>query len=501
MDPSDSAADSRNVPGSDSRHDSSEGKLSLIHDFPKRYGWVAFFVIFIFSLIYAAAVDIQIYVFDSMYYWTKADPVFENGFNLLLYPNTFRGYLFPMLVGIFKMLFHGVRGWRIIAALSSGFTFAFSLPYVISGRRINSYKEVLRAVLSFIFFMWIWGDFMQYPLSDFCAAAFLLAGVAMLKSMDADRFTLRTLLKGIACGVLLYAAYNTRITFLYGTVFAVIVFAVGNRKHLKHVLFVCAVVLAGGFLTAWPQCLINQQYYSVFSPRVYTESYSEVDKSLQMKQVFFGIQNDRRETYVGDELLHYPQAAVFFDDPVGMEIIRRRNLSIDRFSVFTVFKLIREFPLDMMGIYVRNLISLLTPMYRQIYINNLYQDKGLWTSVSVLIWLIAGFGVVEQLRRKKSLSNSFWIFAICLPSFLQLFGSPEIRFFLPVYLLCYTYVFVTIDYKEAFVSLKGDWIRVVICFMVIFMLWMTVFGNIVSNSQVRTFIIHDSLAGQGLVDK
>ena len=501
MDPSESAADPRNMPGTDIRHDSTEGESSLIRDFPKRYSWIAFFVIFIFSMIYAAAVNIQIYVFDSMYYWTKADPVFENGFNLLLFPNTFRGYLFPVLVGIFKMLFHGVLGWRIIAALSSGFTFAFSLPYVISGRRINSYKEVLRVVLSFIFFMWIWGDFMQYPLSDFCAAAFLLAGVALLKSMITGRFSLNTWLTGTGCGVMLYAAYNTRAAFLYGALFSVIVFCIWNRKHLKYVLFVFLAVLAGGFLIALPQCLINQQYAGAFSPKVYTEAYTGGDKNLQTVQVLLGIQGDRRETYSGNDQSHYPEGAVIFNDPVGYEILRRRNLSIDRFSVFTVFKLIREFPLDMMGIYIRNLISLMTPMYRQIYINNLYQDKGLWTSVSVVIWIIAGFGVLEQLRRKKSLSNSFWIFAICLPSFLQLFGNPEIRFFLPVYLLCYTYVFVTIDYKEAFVSLKGDWIRVVICFMVIFMLWMTVFGNIVSNSQFRTFIIHDSLAGQGFVDK
>ena len=468
---------------------------------PKRYSRIAFIAVFALSIIYAAAADIQNYPFDSLYYWIKADPVFENGFNIMLYPNTFRGYLFPVLVGIFKNLFHGAWGWRIIAAISAGFTFSFSLPIVISGRRIHSYKQVLRTVLSFVFFMWIWGNFMQYPLSDFCAAAFLLAGVSLLKSMVPDRFSMNTLLKGFGCGVLLYAAYNTRAAFLYGAVFALMVFVFLNRKHPKFVLLVFAAALAGGFLTALPQCLLNQQYVGAFSPKVYTEAYSDDDKNLQTVQAFSGIRRGRRETYAGDEQLHYPQAAVIFNDPVGMEIIRRRNLSFDRFSLTTVIKLFFEFPLDMMGIYTRHLVSLMTPMYRQVYVDNLYRDKGLVASVSVILWLIAGFGVLGQLERKKSLPNLLWIFAVCLPSLLQLFGNPEIRFFLPVYLLCYTFVFVTIDYKEAIVSLKSKWIRTVICFVIVFMLWMTIFGNIVSNSQVRTFIIHDSLAGQGLIEK
>ena len=485
MDPLKSAADPQNAPGT----------------FPKRYSWIAFFVIFVLSMIYAAIVNIQNYPFDSLYYWIKADPVFENGFDLMRFPNTFRGYLFPVLVGIFKNLFHGVWGWRIIAALSAGFTFAFSLPFIISGRRIKSYKEVLRTVLSFLFFMWVWGNFMQYPLSDFCAAAFLMSGVALLKSVNAEHFSPQTLLRGFGSGMLLYAAYNTRAAFLYGAAFALIVFGMWNRKHLKLVLFVLMAALAGGFLTALPQCLINQQYIGAFSPKVHTEAYSEDEKDLQTVQAFTGIRRGRRETYAGDEQLHYPQASVLFNDPVGLEIIRRRNLSYEKFSLSTVVKLFFEFPLDMMGIYTRHLISLMTPMYRQVYVDNLYQDKGLLASVSVLLWLIAGFGVLGQLKRKKSLPNLFWIFAVCLPSFLQLFGNPEIRFFLPVYLLCYTYVFAAFDYKEAFVTFKGDWIRIVICFMVVFMLWMTVFGGIVSNSQVRTFIIHDSLAGQGLVEK
>ena len=160
-----------------------------------------------------------------------------------------------------------------------------------------------------------------------------------------------------------------------------------------------------------------------------------------------------------------------------------------------------EFPLDMIGIYTRHLISLMTPMYRQIYIDNLYPDKGIWTSVSALVWIIAGFAVLKQWKWKKSLPDSFWILSVCLPSFLQLFGSPEIRFFLPVYLLCYYYVFAAIDYRSI-VSLRyGQWIRPALCILVVFILWMTIFGNILSNSQVRTFIIHDSLQGQGIIGK
>lgn len=470
----------------------------------KGLDWIVFIIIFVASLIYAAIIDIRVYVYDSEYYWNIADPVFEEGLNLLNFPYTYRGYLFPFLAGIVKNLFPDVWGWRVLASFFCAGTFSFSLPFLISGRRIKSYKEVFRTLLAFVFFMWIWGNFMQYPLSDFAAAAFLLTGVSILKSFHGIDLQWKTILKGIAAGLSLYAAYNTRAAFLYGAVCAVAVFGFMNRKNIKNAFCLLSAALISAFLIAIPQCLINEQYIGSFSPKVYTEAYSNEnnpDVNLQKVQIFQGIGMDRRETYSGNEQLHYPQPPVFFEDPVGQEILRRRNLSVTRFSIPTVLKLMLEFPLDMIGIYTRHLISLMTPMYRQIYIDNLYPDKGIWTSVSALIWIFGIYAVLKQWKWKKSLPDSFWILSVCLPSFLQLFGSPEIRFFLPVYLLCYYYVFAAIDYRSI-VSLRyGQWIRPALCILVVFILWMTIFGNILSNSQVRTFIIHDSLQGQGLIGK
>ena len=475
-------------------------KISRNHS--KRLDWIVFIIIFVSSMVYAAITDIRTYVFDSGYYWTITDPVFEGNLNLLNFPYTFRGYLFPFLTGTVKYLFHGVWGWRVLSSFLCAGTYSFSLPFLISGRRIKSYTEIFRTLLAYAFFMWIWGNFMQYPLSDFAAAAFLLTGVSILKSFHGTDLHWETITKGIAVGLSLYAAYNTRATFLYGAAFAAIIFLITNRKDIKKAFCLLAFALISAFLIALPQCLINEQYIGIFSPKVHTEAYSNnPDVDLQKVQVFQGIGMDRRETYSGSEQLHYPQAAVFFEDPVGQEILRRRNLSVTRFSIPTVFKLMLEFPLDMIGIYTRHLISLMTPMYRQIYIDNLYPDKGIWTSVSALVWIIAGFAVLKQWKWKKSLPDSFWILSVCLPSFLQLFGSPEIRFFLPVYLLCYYYVFAAIDYRSI-VSLRyGQWIRPALCILVVFILWMTIFGNILSNSQVRTFIIHDSLQGQGIIGK
>ena len=54
----------------------------------KGLDWIVFIIIFVASLIYAAIIDIRVYVYDSEYYWNIADPVFEEGLNLLNFPYT-----------------------------------------------------------------------------------------------------------------------------------------------------------------------------------------------------------------------------------------------------------------------------------------------------------------------------------------------------------------------------------------------------------------------------
>ena len=453
---------------------------------------LSFVLIFVFSLAYAFIHNITIYYYDAGYYWETADPVFKNGFNLLNFPETLRGYFLPVLISFFKYKFHTVFAWRLLSSLFAASCFSISLPYFLLGRLIKSVKELLRTLLSYFFFMYIWGNFMQYPLSDFAAAFFMFSGVSILKNQRGKNGYAKIILL-ILGGMFLYAAYNTRVAYLYGILVSIVILICINFQNIKNMLFKLFCVLIGMSVIALPQCLINKQYVGSFSPKVYTEQAYGYSRSLQLQQVFWGLSYSRFEGYLPNTnntaSHYYPEMEVIFNDSVGNEIINRENLEEETFSLSDFFLTFLKYPFDMLSLYMRHLVSLLTPAYRKVYNDDLYVEKGFYASVSIIIWLIAGISLLTLKNRHENNNEKWYYLALILPCLLQLFGAPEIRFFLPVYLLGYYYVFAVVDYKELIASLKGKWLQVSICSLIVFMLWMTVYGDVLAANKHDVFMI------------
>ena len=246
-------------------------------------------------------------------------------------------------------------------------------------------------------------------------------------------------------------------------------------------------------MIALPQCLINKQYVGSFSPKVYTEQVYGYSRSLQLQQVFWGLSYSRYESYLPNDEKnvshHYPEMEVFFNDLVGNEIIGSEKLQEEKFSFSDFFLTFLKYPFDMLSLYMRHLVSLLTPAYRKVYNDDLYVEKGFYASVSIIIWIIAGISLLTLKNRHEKNHEKWYFFALVFPCLLQLFGAPEIRFFLPVYLLGYYYVFAAVDYKELIASLKGKWLQVSICSVIVFMLWMTVYGDVLAANKHDVFMI------------
>ena len=80
--------------------------------------------------------------------------------------------------------------------------------------------------------------------------------------------------------------------------------------------------------------------------------------------------------------------------------------------------------------------------------------------------------------------------SICLPGLLQLAGAVEIRFFLPAYLLVYYYVFAIIDYKEVAMDLKSQHFKPLMIVVIGFVMWLAIFGDIMSNNQEMVFLLN-----------
>ena len=455
----------------------------------RNYWWlIAFCFIAVSSLMYSAKANITEYYYDSKYYWNLGNGIFENSWNpinILRFPQSIRGYFFPVLLGAFKTLFHGVWGWRVLASGSMAVCFSLSLPYAMTGKGINSGRKFCGILVSYAVFMWVWGDLMQYPLSDFVSCFLLLSAIALLRAAGPDRKLIIKIVWGLLAGMLLYAAYNTRPTFLYSGVLVLLAYLLTNRKRLAAVWIVLCCMAVGMVLVALPQCYINNRHEGAFSPKVYY--------NLVESEVLKGLSTSRYETYTGDRK-EYPRSGMIFDDLTGWEMIKRDKITGKNFKLSTIFELFLKYPLDMIGIYVRHLVSLLTPVYRQVYITNVYAVNPVLIVFSIVMWLVAALGVLGQVRIFGIDWNVLWILALCIPGLLQIFDEPELRFFLPIYLLCYFYVFAVIDYRKLAYTFKSNRLQTLVLFSVIFMLWISLLGYTLATIRSTKLMLSDNSA-------
>ena len=433
-----------------------------------------FAVVFAVSLLYAARANVTELYFDSKYYWKLSDVIYENGLDpiyILRFPESVRGYFFPVLIGYFRIFFHGITGWRVLASLSMAACFSLSLPYAVKGRGISSLKESVRTLLAYALFMWIWAGLMQYPLSDFIAFFLLISAIALLRTVHQDRKTWLKILSGFIAGALLYAAYNTRTTYLYSIIIVLAAFILINRKRTRTILITGLSLIFGMAVLSLPQCYINNHNEGEISPLV---NYDLIDN-----EIFKGLTTARYETYIGDFEV-YPRSGLIFDDLAGWQIVQRENISEENFELSRIFDLFLKYPLDMTGIYFRHLLSLLTPVYRQVYVTDITGFSVLTILVSILLWLTAGYGILIQIREQGIGLNALWILAVCIPGLLQIFDEPELRFFLPLYLLCYYEVCAVLDWKKYLRALKANWLPVLILSLLVTAFWISQTGDILA---------------------
>lgn len=452
-----------------------------------------FILLFFTTMLYQYHIGVEEYYYDSAYYFGIADGVFENGFNFLNYGSTYRGYLYPMLVAIFTRLFYGISsytGVRILGSLFVAFTFSYALPKLLDRNNQMNLIGYLRIAIAYVSFMYLWGNLSSFPLSDLPASFFMIMGAVFLKNAQNEVKIWRLVGCSIVAGIFLYAAYNTRVAFFYGIAISVIYNIICLWHEKKKLCIALISLIIGMSVVALPQTILNAEYYNDYLPRVHTEVLYGGDHNLQAQQVFWGLTMARYETYVGDNDI-YKYASVVFEDQVGKKIVDDEGLQIENFSIFDIFRLFVKYPQDIMTIYVRHFVTLLTPAFLQEYITTFHVGKGVVSGLSIGIWLILG---IYLLYGKDLVKWNLWIdvVAICFPCLLQALGAPERRFFIPVYLIGYYIVLKVIDYKELAIRLKGSWVRVIICSALIYLLWITVYADVLTNVKDDTLIINDN---------
>lgn len=453
---------------------------------PSVYRWILFGVFFMIGMALSGWFGISEYPWDSGYYWSVADSVWD-GWKLLVlnYPETFRGYFFPLVVSVFKKLFHGVWGWRILSTLMSAGEFALILPYLFDND-LSTLEKKLRPVLSYGVFLFMWGYFLQFPLSDFPAMLFCSGGIALLKSVEHKKSRFFVLIGSLFAGVLFYASYNTRSVYLYAIILFLL-FYIGRLR--RKILCNLIAILVGVILLAIPQSMINHQYVDSYSPRVYSEQMNGYASNLQMQQIYWGIEMPRFEGYIDPELT----GGCYYFDPTGKFLLGLEGYTPGDSGWKGFIKLWVRYPLDMTGIYVKHFISAMTPGdIQQVYVTRMHRDKGVISCVSILMWIITGIMLADSIQNKRIDKKKMGaIVPLCVPALMQAMGAVEIRFFLPVYVLMYYYLFSGIDRHRLIKLFRDHAMVVLMVIIIVFVFWISVYGSILSECDRQILLINE----------
>lgn len=456
---------------------------------------LSFIVVVLMVMGYSYARMVDMTVGDGGWYMTIGDACMNEAgrFDIRLFPKTFRGCLFPLLLQLVKSVVNVRFGWSIITSIMIAIIFTIILPFFFKENKNQSLFMNIRGILVAYLFLTVFGDNIVYTLSDTFTTFFMLFGIILLLIIEDEEKERKSVILSVVAGASFYIAYNTRAAFLYGIVVAIIAFCISYARRHKR-LFACIVgFITGIILLSIPQCIVNYTHEGMYSPRVYTENYSMIsgsDEQLQMQQIRWGLNWSRFEAYVGGVVGEYPTVPMYYNDDVSGEIVAREGIG----EVITLkewFDMWLKYPLDMIGVYMRHVISAMTPNWKYQYIPDLRINASLIVFLSISLWLLASVNIVLQPNRNRFGTRNWYIIAACIPALLQSLGAVEVRFFIPAYILCYGYVAYGIDYKALIAAAKPIWLKISIILLLVFALWISCFGDILSNNDKRIFLINN----------
>ncbi len=456
-------------------------------------GLVSASIIFVIMMTYLSINNVTQMIYDCEYYWTIGDPVFESGIHLLNFPETFRGYVWPLAVQIIKRT-GGLVALRLVMSICVAVFFSVILPFIYD-KAVTRVADMARLILLTVVTLFLWGDFFSYPLSDFVAVFFITAGIACIKYHLNSSGVRKAILLGCVSGLMLYAAYNTRASYLYSIIFLLIYTLIEYRKGRKVRPSFVAGLLIGVILIALPQSLINHQYTGSYSPRVFTEQFTNYQGSLEKRQVLWGLMYSNYESYAGSPE-EYPDASVYFKDDTGCEIIEREQITEENFTYGRFIRLFFKYPFDMISIYTRHFVSLMTPKFSQMYLSNIHSEKGIRLILTLVIWFVTLINLVHSTNSKVNWSIGIPVIIIFIPSFLQLLGAPEIRFFIAIHLIGYFYSIYYVDYSLYREMFGKIFVPLMICFLLFSFLWISVLSSVLDNNEKKVLLIDDRKTGQ-----
>lgn len=393
--------------------------------------------------------------YDSGYYWSRAASILDGTDTL------FRGFVFPLYLGICGSLWNNIKAWFFIYTLVNSVFFSIILPALVNFKDYKEYSLAfsIKVFISFaLLYLFFWGTFV-YPLSDLFALQCACISIFYMKRIFFDEINkvIFIAINMFISAIFAYFSYNTRTIYLFFVIAASLyfIFYLVFRCKKNNVIKVIACIsfFLGLCFASFPQIFLNHKKYGNFSPLVPTNG-------LMSHQVFWGLEIQRYETYVGKEI-DVPQ--VNFNDIHGDRLYSEYTTNYGTKSLKNYLKFVFHHPIDMAGLYMRHLINMMLPVFPSEYIQNLNNPKFLYAILSSLVLFLWGISVFSNCI---SIKKTLYLIPILIPTIMIIPGAVEGRFSLPIYVYILSSFFMLTDFSLIWNILKKHYVKLVIAFIV-----------------------------------
>ncbi len=420
------------------------------------------------------------WVYDAYNYWTRGSLLKEGQFWLGSIDG-FRGYIFPLFLGVINSI-GGVQLWYIINALFVATFVAIFLPQIYIEKPYQK-SDCIKVVFSGVLLALFETGLIAYPLSDLFAVELLwLATLLMKKAIENNKIKRYMCILGT--GIFCYLAYNVRTIYLFASVIMFVMLGIklfsGRAKKFKTICVISGELLIGvlgTLLAAIPQIIMNYINLGKLYIGVPTNG-------LMLNQVYWGMELQRYDTYVGKAETHTnPQ--MFFLDPSGIQILEELNLQGFN-SWLDWAKAFAAHPIDMIIIYVRHFINFIFPCWPQMYVKNLNSSKWIMGLLGATLLFVMIYIFLEKCL--NNYTGFTYYVPLLIPALLIIPGAVEYRFSLPFYLFAICQICFNTNYKKIKITFSASKTKIIFLYLIFISLVFAIWSNMLGNESASSLL-------------
>ncbi len=407
--------------------------------------------------------------YDALDYWNRGAYLWKDGsFSLIM--EGFRGYVFPVFLGICIHYLGGMAGWKILNAAMVSTLFSIMIPSLQNTDYHNEKAKECKVIICYLLFTFFFMGLEIYPLSDLPAIFLCLAAVFSI-NYALETSGIKRGLWSFLFGVTIYCSYNVRTIYQFAAVYLVLYIIYQLYKHHTTIKNTLIIFVGGGIgvITATiPQIYMNYYELGKFSIKVPTSG-------LMKRQLFWGMQNQAYGTYVGIEQ-EIPQ--MYFVDKVGMNILQKEGITDSFTSIGQYLKMCLKYPIEMVGIYTKHLINMLLPIWPEAYVVNMNSNKIITSILAfscIFLFIICVFGGYTY---KSAFCN---FIPILIPVVFITPGAVEIRFFAALYIYTISTLCWNCDWKRMFSLIAKNKIKFFLCYIGIYASFVAIWTNTLAS--------------------